>query len=112
MKWIGALMLGLALTVEPMAALAASPWVNEATYGEKALGKLRYGATNVLLGWTEMLHTPHEAGHHGESVVTGMGRGVVNAVGDTLGGVLHVITFPIPQFDVPLPDGGIDIVEY
>ena len=78
---------------------------------EKCAGKFGYGLTNVALGWTEILQEPYEAGKDGKNVVAGFGKGLVNAVGDTVGGALNLVTFFIPKLDIPLPEGGTDILK-
>lgn len=35
---------------------------------------------------------------------------MVNMLGDTVGGALHLATFPITAFDAPLPEGGTDVL--
>ncbi len=107
---IGLVVLGLALLAAPMTASAASPWASEATYGDKAVAKLKYGLTNTLLGWTSLFRTPMKAHQNGENVLVGIGKGAWNAVGQTVGGAAHAVTFPIPQIDLPLPEGGSDIL--
>jgi len=99
-----------ALLVAPMAASAASPWVEQPTYKEQAVGKLKYGLTNALLGWTSLFRTPMQSKDVGENIFVGIGKGVWNAVGQTVGGALHFVTFPITAIDVPLPEGGTDIL--
>ena len=101
----------LGLVAAPMLALAASSWADGATYGEKVTGKLKYGLTNTLLGWTSLFREPVQASQAGENVFVGIGRGVWNAVGQTVGGVAHAVTFPIPQIDIPLPEGGTDLLQ-
>ncbi len=86
---------------------AGSPWVNEQGWGSQAMGKLAYGAKNTLLGWTKLFSEPYAASQAGRSVVTGIGRGVLDAAGDTVGGAANVVTFPLTNVDVRLPDGGI-----
>lgn len=108
-RW-GLVVVGLALLAAPMTASAASPWANGATYNEKAVGKLKYGLTNALLGWTSLFRTPMQASQAGENVLVGIGRGAWNAVGQTIGGAAHAVTFPIPQIDIPLPEGGTDVL--
>ena len=102
--------LGIALVAAPLAASAASPWADEATYGAQVGGKLKYGLKNTLLGWTSLIRTPVESVQSGENILVGIGRGVWNGVGQTVGGVLHLVTFPLPQIDVPLPEGGTDLL--
>ena len=109
-KQIGILVLGVALFAAPLAASAASPWADEATYGAKAGAKLKYGLTNTFLGWTSLFRTPMQATQAGENVLEGIGRGLWDAVGQTVGGVLHAVTFPLPMIDVPLPEGGTDVL--
>lgn len=108
---MGFFVLGVALLAGPMAASAASPWADGATYSEKAVGKLKYGLTNTLLGWTSLFRTPAAEVQAGSNVVVGIGKGVWNAVGQTVGGALHLVTFPIPMIDVPLPEGGTDLLQ-
>lgn len=108
-KRFGWMVLGAALLMAPLTASAASPWASEATYGDKSVAKLKYGLTNTLLGWTSLFRTPMQASQSGENVLVGIGRGVWNAVGQTVGGIVHLVTFPIPQLDIPLPEGGTDV---
>ena len=105
------LVLGIGLLAAPLLASAASPWADGATYGEKATGKLKYGLTNTLLGWTSLFREPVQASQAGENVFVGIGRGVWDAVGQTVGGALQAVTFPIPQIDFPLPEGGTDLLK-
>jgi len=108
-KRIGVAVLGVALLAAPMTVSAASPWADGVTYGEQATGKLKYGLKNVLLGWTSLFRTPSQAVQDGDNIVVGIGRGVWNAVGQTVGGAVHTVTFPLPQLDIPLPEGGTDV---
>ena len=98
------LVLALGVLAAPLLASAASPWADGATYGEKVTGKLKYGLTNALLGWTSLFIEP--APHVGENLFVRIGRRVWDAVGQTVGGAVHAVTFPIPQIDIPLPEGG------
>src|SRR3989338_2420212 len=109
-KRIGLALLCAALLGAPMTASAASSWADGATYGDKSVAKLKYGLTNTLLGWTSLFRTPMQASQSGENVLVGIGRGVWNAVGQTVGGIVHLVTFPIPQLDIPLPEGGTDVL--
>lgn len=110
-RGVGVLILGVALLCGPVAASASSPWVNEPTYGAQATAKLGYGLKNTLLGWTSLFREPVQSHQAGENVFVGIGRGLWNAVGQTVGGVLHTVTFPIPAIDVPLPEGGTDLLQ-
>src|SRR3989338_7710712 len=109
-KRIGLALLCAALLGAPMTASAASSWADGATYGDKASGKLKYGLTNTLLGGPSLFRTPMQASQAGENVLVGIGRGILNAVGQTVGGAAHAVMFPIQQIDIPLPEGGTDIL--
>jgi len=109
-KRIGWVVVAVALLAAPMTAWAASPWASEPTYGEQVSAKLKYGLTNALLGWTSLVRTPVQASQEGDNILVGIGRGVWDAVGQTVGGAAHVVTFPITAIDVPLPGGGTDIL--
>ena len=85
----------------------ASPWTSEVGYSNQALGKLKFGVKNLLLGWTEIFTEPKDASQKGENVAVGIGMGLKNAIEDELGGVVHLVTFLLPQVDAPLPQGGV-----
>ena len=103
-------LVGAALLVAPMTASAASPWADEVTYKDQVCAKLKYGLKNALLGWTSLVRTPVEAHQSGDNVLVGLVEGVWNAVGQTVGGAAHAVTFPLPQIDIPLPEGGTDVL--
>ena len=84
-----------------------SPWTRDQGWGSQATGKLFYGAKNTLLGWTELFTEPYAASQAGRSVLGGLGKGALNAVGDTIGGAANLVTFPLTNVDVRLPDGGV-----
>jgi len=84
-----------------------SHWAREHGWANQARGKFMFGAKNTLLGWTELFTEPYEAAKSGGNVVGGIGRGLWNGVADTAGGAAHLVTFPIPQVDLPLPEGGV-----
>ena len=88
----------------------ASPWTREAGWSNRAMGKLGFGLKNALLGWTELFVEPQKAMQSGGNFFRGVGMGIKDAVENTLGGVLHVLTFPITGVDVPLPDGGTQLL--
>ncbi len=88
----------------------ASPWTSEVGYADRVKGKFIFGAKNLLLGWTELFTEPREASQEGGNVLAGIGVGVKNAVEDTLGGAVHLVTFPIPAIDAPLPQGGVGLL--
>ena len=86
-----------------------SPWTHEMGYKEQATHKFVYGGKNALLGWLELYNEPRDAIRAKQNFFIGMGHGIRNMLGDTIGGVLHVATFPFTQLDVPLPEGGVDL---
>ena len=88
----------------------ASPWTSEMGYGPQAMGKLKFGLKNLLLGWTDLVVEPKEAANAGENLLVGIGHGVKDAVENTLGGVVHTATFFLPQVDAPLPEGGVQLM--
>lgn len=88
----------------------ASSWTSEMGWGNRAGQKLLFGVKNLLLGWTELFTEPKEAIDSGENFFVGLGRGVVSGVGQTVGGVLHGVTFPITALDVTLPEGGTQLL--
>ena len=108
-KRLGVVLFSVVLLSGPIAASAASSWASGATYSEQAVGKLKFGLKNTLLGWTELFREPKRTSEAGENVFVGVGRGVWNAVGQTVGGIAHLVTFPIPAIDIPLPRGGTDL---
>ena len=87
----------------------ASPWTREVGYSNQAVGKLGFGVKNLLLGWTDLFREPYDASQSGKSLASGIGKGVLDTISNELGGALHIITFPLPQVDVPLPDGGVQL---
>ena len=114
LKRMGIVVVVAALVAAPSLAFAGdmaggSPWAQETGYANQVKGKLVYGVKNVLLGWTELFSQPYSDAQNGENVLVGIGKGVWNAVGQTIGGALHVVTFPIPAIDVPLPEGGTQV---
>jgi len=104
------LIVALAIMLIPSIAFAdASPWKSAGSKGDQIKQKLDFGLKNMLFGWTELYTEPKEAHDSGDNIFAGIARGIGNAVVYTLGGVLHVATFPCTAIDVPLPDGGVDI---
>jgi hypothetical protein len=101
MKKIMSLVVILSMILAPMA-MAASPWTEEKTYGEKAVGKLGYGLTNTILGWTKLFSTPNDYSAEGKNVWAGVGQGLIDAGVTTVLGAVHLVTFPIPA-DVAIP---------
>ena len=88
----------------------ASPWTHDTGYSQQAMGKLGFGVKNTLLGWTELFTEPKEALDKGDNFFVGLGKGLKNGIEDTLGGIVHIVTFPLPQIDAPLPQGGVSLM--
>ena len=109
-KRLGLWVVMLALVAAPSVASAASPWASEMGWANQAKGKFVYGAKNTLLGWTELFTEPRDAVTSGGNFFVGVGKGLWNGVGQTVGGALHLVTFPITQIDVPLPEGGTHVM--
>ena len=86
----------------------ASPWTAEVGWGSRAVGKLGFGVKNLLLGWTELFTEPKQASAEGRNVLGGLGKGLVNGLMDTIGGAVHIVTFPITGLDAALPQGGVE----
>lgn len=87
--------------------LEPSPWTKEDFYMDKVAGKLGYGLENALLGWTALGFEPMRHSNK----FTGLVQGLWHTLSNTVGGILHVGTFPFP-FDIPLPDGGVSFKEF
>ena len=82
-------------------------WKQEQGWFNQSTSKFAYGTKNVLFGWTELLTEPYEAAVDPKrDVLEGIGAGLWNSVGQTLGGAVDLVTFPLPDFSVPLPEGG------
>ncbi len=79
-----------------------SSWTQEKTYADKISHKLGFGFLNITAGWLALFYEPA----HAENFFQGCGEGILYAVTNTAGGLLHAATFPIPV-DLPLPHGGI-----
>jgi len=87
-----------------------SPWAHERGWANQARGKFAFGLKNTLLGWTELFTEPYEAAKNHRNVAVGVGHGLLNGLVDTAGGAAHLVTFPITKFDLPLPEGGVQLL--
>ena len=93
----------LSMLLAPVA-FAASPWVDGKTYGEKISGKLGYGLTNTVLGWTKLFTTPNEYSTEKKNVWSGVGQGLVDTTVTTVLGAVQLVTFAIPaDIEIPSP---------
>jgi len=66
-------------------------------YSAKAGCTLVRGASNTLLGWTELLRQPAQEAKDGGNVFVGIGKGVGQGVVRTLAGVGEMLTFWMPK---------------
>lgn len=105
-KLFALFVLAITLVVSSSQAFAASPWTEEKTLSEKRLGKFLFGTKNVAFGWMDILYEPSKFHQEGKSPIVGFGKGMVDAVVNTLGGAAQVATFPVPV-DIPIPDNGV-----
>lgn len=87
-----------------------SGWTGNVGWGDRALGKLGFGVKNLLLGWTDLIVEPKEAMANGGNFFKGLGVGLADGLANTLGGAVHLITFPITGLDAPLPEGGTQLL--
>ena len=102
MKKIMSLVVILSMLLAPVVFAASSPWTENKTYAEKTVGKLGYGLTNTLLGWTKFISTPNDYSNEGKNVWQGVGQGLIDAGVTTVLGAVQLVTFPIPA-DIPIP---------
>lgn len=86
------------------------------TYLDKVDEKFDWGALNFVAGWTEIVSQPVDRYKQASSkkdrvfkTALGLGEGVFNAVANVTGGFLNVLTSPLPQAKIPLPQNGIDL---
>lgn len=86
----------------PLDTYKASSWTEEKTYVDKTTHKLGFGLTNITIGWTAI---PFEM-YQNKNLYAGFFKGLWRTGTNTVGGILHTITFPVPV-DIPLPDGGV-----
>jgi len=84
-----------------------SAWTTQTGYGTRAAHKLGFGVKNLLLGWTDLFVEPKEAADAGENILKGIGVGLKDTIENEVGGIVHLITFPVTSLDAPLPEGGV-----
>ena len=71
--------------------------VADPDYGTKASHTLARGATNALLGWTEMIRQPAQEAKEGHSVFTGLNKGITRSLTRTFAGLGELATFWSPK---------------
>jgi hypothetical protein len=134
-KWIALAFLAASFCFSPLsraadpAALDASPQVptpstpvNEPEptrmdrYYERVSDKFDFGAANFMMGWTELVSESADyyqkkpgLWHRTGNTFIGLGRGLVIGTVDVFGGLGNAATALFPQFQIPLPQGGVDI---
>lgn len=84
-----------------------SPWTKEDGWKNKAGQKLLFGTKNLLLGWTSIIKTPYDHHESAGATMKSLGMGMMMAPMNMLGGLMHVLTFPITNLDIPIPCGGV-----
>ena len=100
----------------PATAATPEPQTRFEQYYDRASEKFDAGAVNFLTGWTEVVVQPVEhfqqkkgaLNRVGNSFV-GTGKGLWNGTLDMVGGAANLLTFSLPQFQIPLPQGGVDL---
>ena len=83
-----------------------SHWVAKPTYNQRMVHKLIFGVGNLTCGWVEIVQEPYEAVKRKEMFWRGVSLGIFNGIVDTIGGALHILTFPVTPLDIELPEGG------
>ena len=101
---------GAKMTLSLTKEYTPSPWTQETGWANRAGGKLVFGVKNLLLGWTDLFVEPKEAMDAGDNFFKGVGIGLKDGIENELGGVVHLITFPITNLDAPLPEGGTQLL--
>ena len=82
-------------------------------YLKKVDAKFDRGANNFVMGWAEIIRQPKVSLQHKEKknragkMVQGLGAGFIMGTADVAGGFLNALTAFFPQFEIPLPQGGI-----
>lgn len=114
MKKTFALLLLAAVFLSPSLVFAESPWTEKPTYNSQIAGKLQFGVKNMLLGWLDLFIEPVRSANHCEdsgNLATGIGKGVMDAIYNTVGGLAQAATFPLIA-DFPLPENGVQPADW
>ncbi|HXV27834.1 MAG TPA: hypothetical protein VD913_02605 [bacterium] len=85
-------------------------------YYDRVSDKFDSGTVNLLTGWSEVVgeavdHYQAKKGFWeglGHSFI-GAGKGLVYGTLNTVGGAANLVTSPLPQFQFPLPRGGVNL---
>ncbi len=90
-----------ALAEEPARVCPVCAAANDssANYPTKAGSTFVRGATNTLLGWTELIKQPAREAKAGGSVFTGIAKGLGQGLQRTAGGIAEVLTFWTPKMN-------------
>ena len=94
----------------PMCPICSKANKQDGDYGATSGTTFVRGASNTLLGWTDLFVEPKETMNAGGNFFKGLGVGLADGLANTLGGVVHLITFPLTELDAPLPEGGTQIL--
>lgn len=114
MKKMFALLILTTFILPSVTGFAASPWTEKPTYNSQVAGKLQLGFVNTLFGWMDLFIEPSRAARHcteGQNFVGGIGKGIMDAIFNEVGGVFQLATFPLIA-DVPLPDDGVHLTKW
>lgn len=98
--------------LDPNALKSLEPTATD-IYLKKLDKKFDKAALNFVAGWTELIRQPKLEWQKEQSktlkVAKGMGQGIVFAVTDTVVGFFNAVTSIFPQFEIPLPQGGVQV---
>jgi len=101
---VSSVFLAPAVFAESFSSVKPSVWTEQNSYGDRTVHKLGFGLLNLTMGWSAI---PFQIDKHIDTnPFTGLAKGTWLAVTNTVGGLLHTITFPIPS-DIQLPAGGV-----
>ena len=85
------------VTQGTMCPICAKANQDDAAHATKAGHTLMRGATNALLGWTDLIRQPAQEVKQGGNVLVGLAHGVGSGAMRTLGGAADVLTFWTPK---------------
>ncbi len=86
------------------------------SYWEQSAAKLDHATPNLFLGWTEVgtraVDNYRKDGSRAKKSLRfwgGAGEGLLRGAWNTAGGAIDAVTFLLPVFRTPLPDGGVNL---